>query len=277
VAAAGDVNGDGYSDVIIGAPGATLDELNEGRAFLYCGNHGPCRAILPRQQLTDGVTPIVLLGRSNSETGFRIRAIMLSIYGHTRMQMEHEVKRVGALFDGLNTVTGDYFDVGDDGAIELDQLVSVLSPDTPYHWRVRAKYELTRTPLQRNGPWLHVPVNGWNEADLRTAGPPVSVPDDAGPSVAAHFEILPGGPNPAIGRCEVLLALGRPARIQADVLDVSGRRIAVLAENITCDQGSHRLVWDGRTRSGSEAAAGSYFIRVRSEDETRVRKAILTR
>jgi len=38
VAAAGDVNGDGYADVIIGAPGFDNGELDEGAAFVYLGS-----------------------------------------------------------------------------------------------------------------------------------------------------------------------------------------------------------------------------------------------
>jgi hypothetical protein len=38
VARAGDVNGDGYSDVIIGAPQHDDDQVDEGRAYLYLGS-----------------------------------------------------------------------------------------------------------------------------------------------------------------------------------------------------------------------------------------------
>jgi hypothetical protein len=38
VATAGDVNGDGYSDVIVGAPLFDLPEVNEGAAFVYFGS-----------------------------------------------------------------------------------------------------------------------------------------------------------------------------------------------------------------------------------------------
>jgi hypothetical protein len=38
VASAGDVNGDGYSDVVVGAPVFDNGETNEGRAFLYLGS-----------------------------------------------------------------------------------------------------------------------------------------------------------------------------------------------------------------------------------------------
>lgn len=39
VASAGDVNRDGYSDVIIGAPGFDNGQLNEGKAYLYLGTY----------------------------------------------------------------------------------------------------------------------------------------------------------------------------------------------------------------------------------------------
>jgi hypothetical protein len=40
VAMAGDVNGDGYGDVIVGAPDYTLTESEEGRAFVWYGHAG---------------------------------------------------------------------------------------------------------------------------------------------------------------------------------------------------------------------------------------------
>ena len=40
MATAGDVNGDGFSDVIVGASYTTTARLDEGRAFVYYGNGG---------------------------------------------------------------------------------------------------------------------------------------------------------------------------------------------------------------------------------------------
>ncbi len=40
VSSAGDVNGDGYADLVVGAYGFTNGELEEGRAFLYLGSAG---------------------------------------------------------------------------------------------------------------------------------------------------------------------------------------------------------------------------------------------
>jgi hypothetical protein len=41
VAGAGDVNGDGYADVIVGAPNYDAGELDEGAAFVYLGEDMP--------------------------------------------------------------------------------------------------------------------------------------------------------------------------------------------------------------------------------------------
>jgi len=40
LASAGDVNGDGYDDVVVGASHYSDDELEEGRAYLYYGSPG---------------------------------------------------------------------------------------------------------------------------------------------------------------------------------------------------------------------------------------------
>ncbi len=40
VASAGDVNGDGYSDVIVGAPNYDNGQTDEGRAYVYLGKAG---------------------------------------------------------------------------------------------------------------------------------------------------------------------------------------------------------------------------------------------
>src|SRR6185436_2718723 len=40
VAGAGDVNGDGYDDLAVGAPNYQDDQIQEGRVFLYLGSPG---------------------------------------------------------------------------------------------------------------------------------------------------------------------------------------------------------------------------------------------
>lgn len=71
VATAGDVNGDGYSDVIVGAHHHGTGDPNEGRAFVYYGDgvaglcrlpkRSPCpevRRFCPDEELYSAIDPI---------------------------------------------------------------------------------------------------------------------------------------------------------------------------------------------------------------------------
>ena len=53
VACAGDVNGDGFSDLLIGATGFTNGESGEGRTFMFYGGGGDGIDRRPRQMRTD--------------------------------------------------------------------------------------------------------------------------------------------------------------------------------------------------------------------------------
>jgi hypothetical protein len=272
VATAGDVNGDGFSDVIVGADSYDNGEPNEGRAFVYYGNGGPGRTTLLRQQRTDGTTPIALLGRSDSDTQFRIRAIMPSIYGRTRLQMEHEVKPLGALFDGLSTVAGGYVDVGADGEVEMNQLVSALSPDTPYHWRVRAKYDLVKSPFQRNGPWMHIPLNGWNEADLRTADAQTGIEMAEAPRAPVFLEAP--RPNPFGTTAAIGYTLPRSGHVRLTIYDAAGRARMVLMDAVK-PAGRQVATWNGRDARGAELPAGVYFARLAFDGRVETQKLVI--
>ncbi len=67
VAAAGDVNGDGYADIAVGAPGYAREQMDEGGAFVYHG--GPAGlANAPAWQVT-GDREKILLGWSVANAG----------------------------------------------------------------------------------------------------------------------------------------------------------------------------------------------------------------
>jgi hypothetical protein len=271
VATAGDVNGDGFSDVIAGA---FLWDFDEGKAFVHYGNGGSGRTTQLRQQRTAGPTPIAHLGRSDSGTQFRIRAILPSIYGRTRLRMEHEVKPLATRFNGQNTVAGAFVDIGNDGAVEINQLVSALSPNTPYHWRVRTKYDLAKTPFQKNGPWMHVPVNGWNEADLRTADATAGIETAEAPGARLLLETP--RPNPFGASAEIVYTLSRSGRVRLAIYDVTGRERVVLADAMQT-AGRQVATWDGRGERGAALPAGVYFVRLAFDGHVETQKLVLAR
>ena len=181
VAMAGDVNGDGYSDVIVGAHLFDNVETDEGRAYVYYGNGGRGASLRPQQRRADDMVPIAQLGTSKPWLGFRLAALGRTPFGRGKLKLEREVKPLGTSFNGMGTqASASWMDTGTAGAA-LDELVTSLAYQTVYHWRVRLRYHPVTTPFQQRSRWLTVPWNGWQEADLRTPAPPPSasgrVPD----------------------------------------------------------------------------------------------------
>jgi len=173
VSTAGDVNGDGYADVIVGADWYDNGQIDEGKAWVYYGNGGVGLSLIPRQRRSDDSAPIAPLGMADSNA-FRLALLGRTPFGRAKVKLEWEVKPLGTLFDGSDTqASNNWMDTGTAG-VQISELVDSLSALSPYHWRVRLLYHPATTPFQRNGRWLTMPWNGWNEADLRAGDEPVA-------------------------------------------------------------------------------------------------------
>jgi hypothetical protein len=169
VATAGDVNGDGYADVLLGAPSYTDGQTAEGQVSLYYGNGHRGVSLLPRQLRTDGVSPIAPLGISDSQTSFRVQGTIWSPTGRGKSQLQWEVKPLASAFDGTGLAGTSWLDTGTDG-LTVQGNVTGLTAGVVQHWRLRTKYNLVSHPFAPPySRWVHVPWNGWNEADLLTA------------------------------------------------------------------------------------------------------------
>ncbi|NOQ33152.1 MAG: hypothetical protein GQ567_02985 [Methanosarcinales archaeon] len=178
VASAGDVNGDGYSDVIVGAIYHSHDPSDDGRVFVYHGNGGSGLSLIPAQRKSDNSAPIAHLGRSDSMHEFRLTALGRTPYGRSKVKLEWEVKPLGTPFDGTGTQkSASWTDTGTAGA-NLNELVSSLTEDTCYHWRMRLLYHPASMPLQQHSRWLSSPWNGPEETDLRTPSQANYIPPD---------------------------------------------------------------------------------------------------
>jgi hypothetical protein len=165
-AAAGDVNGDGYSDVIVGAFGYDNPPA-DGAAFLYYGNAGPGLSMRPQQRCAGDGGPIDHLGRAHHETDFRLAQIGRSPLGRGRVKIECEIKPLGVTFDGTNLQQSSvWIDTGTTGA-SMSELFSITMVAEAQHWRMRTLYHAATSPFQQRGRWVSTHGNAWNEADLR--------------------------------------------------------------------------------------------------------------
>jgi hypothetical protein len=83
-------------------------------------------------------------------------------------------------------------------------------------------------------------------------------------------------PNPFNPSTSIEFYVPRESRVAVDIYDVSGRRVANLADAVM-EKGLRRVVWNGVDEAGSRAASGMYFYTVKIGKESLTRKMVLMR
>ena len=83
-------------------------------------------------------------------------------------------------------------------------------------------------------------------------------------------------PNPARGPLRVDFVLPHAGEADLSVFDTQGRRVATLARGPLA-AGERTAAWDGRAASGAPAAAGLYFVRLRTAEGAVTRRVALAR
>jgi hypothetical protein len=272
-AGAGDVNGDGFSDVVVGAPLFDNGEPNEGQVFLYYGNYGAGLSRIPRQARSDDSAPIHPLGRSNSLSSFRIKSLGRTPAGRGRVRLQIEVKPAGTPFDGLGLVTGSATTTGTPtatgSAVPLSLVATGLTSETVYRWRLRT---LTDSPFFPRSRWYWLPGNAVTEADVRT--PAVIGVEEAAGVAAASLRLGPASPNPFRAATVVEFTIPNDGSHRLAVYDVHGRVVRVLAAG-KGHPGRHLARWDGRNSGGEKLAAGVYFLRFDFAGRSATQKVVL--
>jgi hypothetical protein len=275
VGTAGDVNGDGFSDVLVGVEAYSNGQAEEGRALVFTGNDADGIDRRARQARTDDSAPISFLGASNSESAFRLKVLGRTAVGRGKVQLQFEVKPLGVPFDGTGLVTGPIFDTGAPvqnlgSAVLLTELASGLAPDTPYRWRLRT---LANSPVIPFTPWLALPYNNVTETDLRTASPQTGITSAEAPA-AQRAMLEPMRPNPLRTQGEIAYTLPAAGEVRLTVVDVAGRLRAVLADGSQI-RGRHTARWDARDGAGNALPAGVYFARLEVAGQVSSRKLVI--
>ncbi|MBY0399236.1 VCBS repeat-containing protein [Myxococcota bacterium] len=164
VAGAGDVNGDGFSDVLIGAFGYTGSLASQGATFVHLGNEGRGLPLRPLQSRAQSGPPLALLGLTAD--AFSASLDLATPAGRGRVQLELEVESAGQEFDGRNLIR----------SVALDNVIHQRTAlDFPgafggrYQWRARLR---SASPLFGRSRWVSLPENAPRELDVRVVPEP---------------------------------------------------------------------------------------------------------
>lgn len=278
VAGGGDINGDGFSDVSIGAPEFTDTQTSQGKVTLFYGNEkGIDRPV--HQVTADGLDTISLLGLSDDPNSIRLTGLARSAFGRSDVRAQWQILSFGSfLTDGLYSDATEH-DTGTPivglGSRRWVTPPSIggLSADTPYHWQLRFRGDSPYFPWT---PWIKLPGNVATETDFRTA-PAVS--DAAGPieldtSRALRFAQV--GPNPCRDATTLNFVVPSQAPVRLSIHDVSGRRVVTLIDD-ELHAGTHSARWEMRDQREREVAPGVYFARLEAGGVVRERRIVRVR
>jgi hypothetical protein len=99
---------------------------------------------------------------------------------------------------------------------------------------------------------------------------------DITPPALASKRLLPPWPNPANPAVTLAFALEEELTIRLSILDVSGRRVALLAEGVY-GVGRHELIWRGRDDGGADLPSAVYLAMFEAGGTVESRKVVLLR
>jgi len=258
VSGAGDVNGDGFDDLLAGAYRQSNSDSAEGRAYLWLGGAGglqPAYAWVADgdqynagfgYHLTtagdvnrDGYADVIVSAVTHTVNGlagagrvylYEGGAGGLSPYPEWTFDGDQAGARLGDAVTNLGDVNGDGFADFGAGGLYHDT-ASLTDCGRAYAWR--------------GG------VDCWTTA---VAAPPR---DGTGVTLAL------AGANPFVATARVAFTLPRATAVRLRVLDAAGRLVRALPGGALA-AGRHEAVWDGRDAAGAPAPAGAYFVELRA-------------
>ncbi|MCJ7549700.1 MAG: FG-GAP-like repeat-containing protein, partial [Anaerolineae bacterium] len=239
IGTAGDVNGDGFSDIVVGAEG---HGDNTGKVYAYLGGAGSGRTALSRQGRGDGSSlPVQPWGVSYAADAFEVSLKAVPPLGRGGIKLQVQACPSGVPFGAeacVDRLTESWREADDADGTLLVETISGLEEYTVYRWRARAVYD---SPLYSHGPWRRF-IGQAMGTEIRV----LELPTD----VAIFKTVAPT--DPAVGELITytltFAALGGPAAdvVITDILpdDIAEVRIMTSGAPISDTGTSPGFVWE---------------------------------
>ncbi len=274
----GDFNGDGFGDLVIGAPFAGPGgNENQGQVFVIAGR------LLESPVLIDGLDEATssLSGEDGGDlAGYAVSGIG-DFDGNGRPDFvvgapgADPLERDGAGAVYLVYGTQDSFPVGDAlvdasgrqyiGAAAGDEAGASCVPLFDFSGDGIADLAIGAPGTDYDG------VLNAGAVHVVYGEAVIGVPSD---DVARHLR--PPFPTPTTGAVRVMLHLPVDGWVDAFVSDVGGRRVRSISSSER-REGPHELRWDGLTDLGEPVPSGVYFLHVRGAGVREVRRLVVLR
>ena len=223
VASAGDVNGDGYSDILVGLPGSDNGQaVDAGAVLLYYGNNGKGMRNNMRLYNDNLVSPITQ--SQFSKNNFGLGLFTKSFIGTNKGQLVFETASNGNSFSksGTNPITTSTQSSGQSPFMTLAAVgvenTSLVNKPAGLATRVRARVRYSPVLAltgQIYGPWRYVQrqLAGYNNAPVPEEAMTETIKMKAGPDVENYVSIFP---NPASDR--LMIQIADPSAIRSVAL-----------------------------------------------------------
>ena len=276
VAGAGDINGDGFSDIIVSAHQYDNGQTNEGRASIYYGNSTLGTRNNLRLYNTDLATPIN--HTQFPQTNFGAGLFAKSFTGRNKGKLVWETRPLAQGFSkgSNNRITNStqstnsqnaYSNLGTAG-FELKNLIDKQGPGTKV--RVRVKYDpVLALTGQSYGPWRYLPAYLMGNSTA-------PVPEEEGNDLS---ETIQKKPIPIEDRKALELANIYPNpvsnRLNIDFKDkdqIRSLRILTTAGSVAYQSNGFQPFVDV-----SKLSEGTYFLIITKTDGSHTTRQILIR
>lgn len=106
-----------------------------------------------------------------------------------------------------------------------------------------------------------------------------NIPDDVtslteSQNILTTFKLIQNYPNPFNPSTTIQYELPNNGKVKVSIFDLKGRLVKTLLEQ-SQQIGVHKIIWDGKNKSGVKASSGFYIYSVRFENSIFSKKMIL--